>query len=309
MSKCFNGSGGYDKIEGQGFAGGNNAATSSYSIDAPTGYQDTGNMNMQDVQGFAPATDMRAPGGNPLPSIQPSSEYPPGAQASGNAGNHMMISTPNIFAGCCPGSSGLTANCVLMVVFCAAEVGASMSVGSLLLLADFYRRLSCVFLLIHDMESEQLSEDYAGSNVNVLEVSQRGSNLAKAFVGIYLMSASFFMATASLWRMYGHNPPLMDESGYLILLGAMGLALDVLHVFCGVRQTIVHEDQSLSRPLWCAAQAYGSGLVMMEGLIDSANPGKYLDPIMTIGFVAVMCICNMNATLSASSELYNRGRG
>ena len=42
----------------------------------------------------------------------------------------------------------------------------------------------------------------------------------------------------------------MDESGYLILLGAIGLALDVLHVFCGVRQTIVHEDQSLSRPLW-----------------------------------------------------------
>ena len=47
-----------------------------------------------------------------------------------------------------------------MVVLCAAEVGASMAIGSLLLLADFYHRLSCVFLLIHDMKSEQLLEDY-----------------------------------------------------------------------------------------------------------------------------------------------------
>lgn len=117
------------------------------------------------------------------------------------------------------------------------------------------------------------------------------------------------MATASLWCMYEHNPPLMDESGYLILLGAIGLALGVMHVFCGVRQTIVHEDQTLSRPLWCAAQAYGSGLVMMEGVVDSANPGKYLDSIIEIGCVVAMCICNMNATLSATSELYNRGRG
>jgi Co/Zn/Cd efflux system component len=221
----------------------------------------------------------------------------------------MISHANNIFAACCPGSSGLTANCILMVVLCATEVGASMSIGSLLLLADFYRRLSCVFLLIQDMESEQLKEDYAGSNVNVLAVGQRGSNLSKAFVGIYLLSASFFMATASLWRMYGHNPPEMDDSGYLVFLGALGLALDVLHVFCGVRQTIVHEDTSLSRHWWCIAQVYGSVFVMLEGLIDTANPGKYLDPIMTIFFVAVMCMCNVSATLSASSELYNRGRG
>ena len=57
------------------------------------------------------------------------------------------------------------------------------------------------------------------------------------------------MATASLWRMYGHNLPEMEDSSYLILLGAVGLALDVLHGFRGVRQTIVHEDTSLSQPL------------------------------------------------------------
>ena len=76
-----------------------------------------------------------------------------------------------------------------MVVLCAAEVGASMAIGSLLLLADFYRRLSPRHG-VHDMESERLLEDYAGSSVSVLEVSKRASNLAKAFVGIYLLSAS-----------------------------------------------------------------------------------------------------------------------
>jgi len=305
MSKCFNGSGGYDRIEGQSITGAQN--TTNYSID-PTGYQDTGNVNMQNVHGFAPKTD--APPGvatnSGLPSVQP--EYPPASHASSLAGGDMSYSS-NVFMSCCPGTSGLTANCVLMVVLCAAEVGASMSIGSLLLLADFYRRLSCVFLLIHDMETEQLKEDYAGSNVDVRAVSSRGSNMAKAFVGIYLLAASFFMATQSLWRMYGHNPPVMDSSGYLILFGAAGLGLDILHVFCGVRQTIIHDDMSVNRTWWCFAQAYGSILVMCEGLVDASDPGKYLDPIMTIGYVAMMCAVNLNPTLAASSELYNRGRG
>merc|ERR1711935_953391 len=205
------------------------------------------------------------------------------------------------------GKSGLTANCLMLGVLCAAEVGSSMAIGSVSLLADFFRRLSCVFLLIYDLEEIQLDEE-AGGQVDTSATSHRGNMLSKALIGIYLLSVSFFMATFALWRMYGHDPPNLTNDGRLILFGVIGVALDVLHVFCGVKQTLVHDDIDLSRFWWCFLQCYGSLLVLAEGLISSMNGGRYLDPILCIFFAGLIAVSSVGPVLQASSELYNRAR-
>merc|ERR1712146_394127 len=111
------------------------------------------------------------------------------------------------------------------------------AIGSIVLLADFFRRLSCAFFLIYDMEAMQMEEE-CGRTSDVRAMNQRGSLLSKALIGVYLLSASFFIAVFALWRMYGHNPPEMDSPGWLMLFGVGGVALDVLHVFSGVKQSL-----------------------------------------------------------------------
>eukprot|EP00658_Telonema_sp_P-2_P013268 TRINITY_DN15020_c0_g1_i1.p1 TRINITY_DN15020_c0_g1~~TRINITY_DN15020_c0_g1_i1.p1 ORF type:complete len:330 (-),score=73.56 TRINITY_DN15020_c0_g1_i1:514-1503(-) len=301
MSNCLPGGKiGYDRInEGNAFAA--TGPANNYTIDNEPGagsYQDSVKLDTMAPDSFG---SVNQPGAS-LPPSQ--SEYP---QSDFHTRPHMAHTSANIFAACCPGKSGLTANTVLMVLLCAAEVGSSMAIGSLVLLTDFFRRLSCVFLLIYDMEALQLEEDLGGSP-DVRIISHRGNLLSKAMIGVYLLSASFFMATFALWRMYGHDPPQLDSPGWLILFGVLGVSLDVLHVFCGVNQTLVHDDIELSRFWWCFLQAYGSLIVLFEGLVASMSGGSFLDPIVAIIFAALMCIGNMGPVLASSAELYNRLR-
>eukprot|EP00656_Telonema_subtile_P046921 TRINITY_DN5358_c0_g1_i1.p1 TRINITY_DN5358_c0_g1~~TRINITY_DN5358_c0_g1_i1.p1 ORF type:complete len:304 (+),score=54.35 TRINITY_DN5358_c0_g1_i1:74-985(+) len=302
MSKCFPGGGPkYEKVaEAQGFASGPTAT--NYTIDAEDYHGQTsynGATKMDGVPLGVPASNTVPE----MPDIQPSSEYPTSA-----TGSRPMKYTFSIFSGCAPGKSGLTANCILLVLLCAAQVGSSMSIGSVVLLADFFRRLSCVFLLIYDLEELQLEEDYGGSNVDVSGIAHRGGLLAKALVGVYLLSASFFMATFALWRMYGHDPPGLSSSGWLILFGTIGAALDICHVFCGVKQTLIHEDTELSRFWWCFLQVYGSLFVLAEGIFYTMSGGHYLDPIMAIFFAAFMAVGNVGPVLAACAEIYHRSR-
>jgi len=302
-SKCLPGKNkGYDKIsEQQGFASG----TTSYTIDGATGYQNNSDMDTVQMEGGYGQNS-----GTELPPIGPQSSEFPSTQPRpiGSMGGSTSFNTASVFASCCPGSSGITGNTILNVLICAAQIGASMAIGSTVLLADFFRRLSCAFFLIYDMEALQMEEECAGSQVDTRSIAHRGNLLSKALIGVYLLSASFFMATFALWRMYGHDPPEMSSAGWLILFGVFGVALDVLHVFNGVKQSLVHDDIELARFWWCYLQVYGSLFVLIEGLIASMNGGRYLDPIMCLFYAATMAVANMGPVMSACSEIYNRVR-
>ena len=127
-----------------------------------------------------------------------------GYQTGAAPHTHTAGSAPgssNVFASCFPGSSGLSANLILMVALCAAQLSGSMGIGSLLLLGDFFRRLSCAFLLIAQQKADQVEESFSGSSAEKRDVLDNGNLLSKVLVAVYLTSASFFMACLALWRM------------------------------------------------------------------------------------------------------------
>lgn len=104
---------------------------------------------------------------------------------------------------------------------------------------------------------------------------------------------------------YGQDPPHLSSPGWLVLYGTVGLAVDVWHVWCGVKQTVAHDDSELPRHWWISLHIYGSMLVLLEGLICTARPGAYLDPIMTLFLAGIICWANTSQLLRGARELYH----
>lgn len=222
----------------------------------------------------------------------------------------------SIFSVCCPNKLGTTIDCFLVAALAVTEVGASLGIASVLLLCDSLRRLSCVLLLIWEMEAPELVAATAKAaralktrGTDPRTLGHRARLLARGMIGVYLMTASFFMSTVALARMYGHDPPPLVQPGWLIFIGSIGLASDVLHAFSGVRQSIYHEESNLSRLPWLLAHFYGSLLVMLEGLLGVIDVGNYLDPLMALGLAGLVAGFNLIPMQQVSAELFSAAVG
>merc|ERR1711934_901914 len=138
-------------------------------------------------------------------------------------------------------------------------------------------------------------------------VDRRRLYLASMMIGVYLLAVAFVAAMYAVISMYGGAPRGLEKEGYIIVIGALCLLLDLIHVKYNVQVrlgTSAEDDENI--PTKILGATYGSLFVIFEGVIRTIvgeSAESYIDPILMLVFASTITCTSADSVMKNASAL------
>jgi len=206
----------------------------------------------------------------------------------------------------------------LQTVLCLFEAIFSMVSGCMVLMLDAFRRLGCIFTIIHCLEDGAEGPQSMGVTLTPEQMQAqmeerrqaetRRHCIAAFVVSVYLLTVGFVVATDTVASMYDGAPEAISSAGWVLGIGITCCLVDFGMMRYGIEAVpeTGFDDDANSGWQKLVATLSGSAFVTMGAIVGMMSGGGYIDALLVMLFAMSISLGAADTVMKLSTAFEKR---